>query len=81
MSRDKQPFLVVLDHMKAGYWGVMNARSESEIKAKWPELKIIRQRPHWMTQQEYDGYLGHPYDVNDAPHGILDIIAESRGAQ
>jgi hypothetical protein len=75
---DKKPFLIAFDYMKAGYWGVMSARSESEIRAKWPELMIVRDRPHWMSQDDYANYLDHAYDIDGAPHGILNIIVDSR---
>lgn len=67
--------------MKAGYWGVMNARSEDEIKAKWPELVVLHQRPSWMTAEDYENYEEHPYDIDGASYGILNIILNNRSGR
>jgi len=74
----KQPFLVAFEYMRAGYWGVMSARSEAEIKERWPELTVVRERPKWMSQETYANYLDHAYDIDGQPHGILDIVLNSR---
>lgn len=74
----KKHFLVGFEHMKAGYWGVMNARSEEEMKANWPELVVLHQRPGWMTPEDYENYEGHAYDIDGAPYGILTIILNNR---
>ena len=77
---DKRPFLVGFEYMKAGYWGVMSARSESEIKGRWPELSVVHDKPSWMSQETYADYLDHAYDIDGEPHGILNIILNSRAA-
>ena len=74
----KKLFLVGFDHMKAGYWGVISARSEAEIKARWPELTIVHNRPHWMTEEVYGNYVERAYDIDDPPLGILNIIINNR---
>lgn len=80
-EKKKKPFLVAYDFMKAGYWGVMFARSEAEILAKWPELAIVKERPHWMTEDDYNNELARAYDIDDTPHGILNMIVDSRHHQ
>jgi hypothetical protein len=74
----KKHFLVGFEHLKAGYWGVISARSETEIKAKWPELTIVHHRPRWMTEEEYGDYAEHAYDIDGPPYGILNIIVNNR---
>lgn len=79
MAKEKRPFLIEIDHMKAGYWGVMFARSEDEITHKWPEVNIVHDRPAWMSDDRYSQYMRRPYDIDsDNPGGILDIIVRSR---
>jgi hypothetical protein len=79
MSDDgKKPFLVAFGYLKAGYWGVMYARSPAEIQAKWPELVIADKRPEWMTGDDYSKYLARAYDIDGDPHGILNMILNSR---
>jgi hypothetical protein len=77
-DESKKPFLVAFDYLKAGYWGVMFARSQEEIHAKWPELTVVEDRPHWMSEDDYRSYLARAYDIDDAPYGILNIIVNSR---
>jgi hypothetical protein len=78
MPNEKHPFLVAFDYMKAGYWGVMIARSESEIEQKWPELKVVQEKPRWMTEINYRDCFDRAYDIDGQPHGILNIILNSR---
>jgi hypothetical protein len=80
-GESKKPFLVAFDYLKAGYWGVMLARSPAEIHAKWPELTIVEDRPPWMTEDDYQNYLARAYDIDGAPHGILNMILNSRRSQ
>jgi hypothetical protein len=82
MTAEKRPFIIEIDHMKAGYWGVMLARSEEEIREKWPEVNIVYDHPKWMSDDRYERYLSHPYDIDDDdPHGILNIIVRSRSGR
>ena len=78
MAADKHPHLIGFDHLEAGYWGVMLARSEAEIAEKWPEVSIVQQRPRWMSDERYAKYLADPYVIDGEPRGILNIIVRSR---
>ena len=80
-DENKKPYLVGFDYLKAGYWGVMLAHSQAEIRTKWPELTIVEDRPHWMSEDKYSYYLMRAYDIDDPPHGILNIIINSRRYQ
>jgi hypothetical protein len=79
MMRAKRSFLFGFECMKAGYWGVMTASSEAEIKERWPELTVVKQKPKWMTDAAYADYLDHAYDIDGEPHGILNIVLNARG--
>jgi hypothetical protein len=81
MIEDKKPFLVAYDYGMGGLWGVVDARSEGELHAKFPELAIVDERPSWMTQERYDEILRrehHDIDEDD-PRGLLRAVVADRG--
>ncbi len=64
----KRKFLVVHDYGTGGLWCVMAARSEAEIAEKFPELKVIEDRPPWMNDDEYRRIeIGSSFDIDDDP--------------
>lgn len=80
MIEDKRPFLVAYDYGMGGLWGVIDARSEGEIHAKFPELSILEERPPWMTQERYEEIFHrehHDIDEEDA-RGLLRAVLADR---
>jgi len=64
----KERFLVVHDYGMGGLWGVMSARSESEIVENFPALKVIESRPAWMSDDEYQRIeTSNSFDIDDEP--------------
>jgi hypothetical protein len=45
-------FLVVYDYGTGGVWGLVEARSEAEIVSAFPELKVMHERPQWLTTEQ-----------------------------
>lgn len=37
----KRPFLAVYDYAQGGVWAIVSARSERDIKARFPEFEIF----------------------------------------
>ena len=73
MPNEKRPFLVAYDYGMGGLWGVMLARSEDEIRDRYPELGVARTRPAWMSDERYDQlYEEELHDIDGAPWGIID---------
>lgn len=66
--QDKMDFLVSYDFGKAGVWGVVKARTVDEIKAKYPELEVIKAVPNNFT-----------FDIDDEPQGWLAEMVGERG--
>lgn len=66
--QDKIEFLVSYDFGKAGVWGILKARSADEIKAKYPELEIVKTVPNHFT-----------FDIDDEPQGWLAEMVRDRG--
>ena len=68
----KNKYLIVHDYGMGGVWGIISARSEQEIRQKYPSVKIMETRPTWMTNAEYSQILSkNSFDIDDAPHGWL----------
>jgi hypothetical protein len=52
--------------------GVINARSKDEILVKYPRLKVIDDRPAWISDAEYRNIAStDTYDVDHQPTGWL----------
>ena len=64
----KQSFLVVHDYGAGGLWGIMSATSEEAISTKFPGLKVVRDRPSWMSDDEYRRIEAlFSFDIDDDP--------------
>jgi hypothetical protein len=74
-SRSKKRYLVVYDYGTGGLWGVIEARSETEILSEYPELKIVS-RPAWMSEERFRTLEVH--DIDGAPWGILNAVLDDR---
>jgi len=66
--QNKIDFLVSYDFGKAGVWGVLKARTIDEIKAKYPELEVVKAVPNDFT-----------FDIDDEPQGWLAEMVGERG--
>jgi hypothetical protein len=76
---NKHLFLVCYDYGGGGLWGTMMARSESEIRAVYPELVIVNERPKWMTEERYKQLCEEQlHDIDGAPWGILNALLADR---
>jgi hypothetical protein len=76
---EKQPFLVAYDYGMGGLWGLMHARSEDEIREKYPELVVVTERPGWMTDLDYARMQqSERLDIDEAPKGMLKAVVTDR---
>lgn len=66
----KIEFLVSYDFGKAGVWGIIKARSADEIKAKYPELEVVKAVANHFT-----------FDIDDEPDGWLAELVNDRKAK
>jgi hypothetical protein len=74
----KQRYLIVHDYGMGGVWGVMAARSEEEIRQKYPQLKVVEVRPSWMSKADYDVILSNSsFDIEAEPLGWLAKLDET----
>lgn len=75
----KRLFLVAYDYGGGGLWGAMMARSEEEIRALYPELAIVQERPKWMTDDRYKQICEEQlHDIDGALWGILNAVLADR---
>jgi hypothetical protein len=79
LEEPKQEFLIVYDYGSGGLWGVMRARSAEEILARYPELRVEKERPEWMTDALFaDVRRVDTHDIDDEPHGLLKSLLSGR---
>lgn len=78
---DKREFLVAYDEINLGpgHWGIVNARSEDEIRARYPELRVVHQRPATMSDEQFELLRDLEWhDIDGSPWGILATVLEDR---
>ena len=71
-------FLVAYDYGMGGLWAVLIAPSQEAIEAKYPELGVAPDRPHWMDDQRYEKLRSEPLWLDDPPSGILVALVSAR---
>jgi hypothetical protein len=77
-SQDR-PFLVVYDYGTGGLWGVLMAPSKAAIEERYPELGIVNEPPHWMTDERYESLMADPLWLDDEPpQGLLGVLLSDR---
>ncbi len=75
----KKTYLLVYDYGMGGIWSIMTARSEEEIKLKYPELYVYEEKPSWMDDQFYEHLrLVRCYDIDDKAYGWLESFVAER---
>lgn len=74
-------FLVVYDYGQGGVWAFVRAPSPDEIRRRFPELRVVSERPPWMSDElRLQIEETESYDLDEAPRGLLaDLIARRKG--
>jgi hypothetical protein len=74
----KHTFLCVYDYGMGGIWMTIDASSANEIEKRFPDFKVIGDRPAWMTDDEYERIAQESaYDI-DSPAGWLSSFIYSK---
>lgn len=80
-SSGTEKFLVVYDYGQGGVWAFVRATSPDEIRRRFPELRVVTARPHWMSDElrlQIEETENH--DLDEPPRGLLaDLIAQRKG--
>jgi hypothetical protein len=71
-------FLVCYDYGNGGLWGILITPSEDAIRAKYPELAIVEERPRWMDDETLDRFHAEPLRLEDEPTGLLTALVADR---
>jgi hypothetical protein len=75
----KKQYLVVHDYGTGGVWAIISARSEEEICEKYPGLKIVNDRPAWMSDMAYENIReSNSFDIDATPAGWLARLHEDK---
>jgi hypothetical protein len=76
---EKQSYLAVSDYGQGGVWVVIDARSEEETAAAYPELKVVHDRPSWLSESEMNLIREQFHFDIDAPlSGWLAVLVGGR---
>jgi len=75
----KHKFLVVYDYGQGGVWAFLNARSRQQVESDFPELRIVAERPDWMSETELKRVEMRMNFDADHPSGWLKTLIERRG--
>jgi hypothetical protein len=76
---EDQEWLIAYDYGMGGLWGVMIAPSAEAIRAKYPELSVVDERPRWMTEERYAKLRSDPLWLDDeVPTGLLKAAVADR---
>ena len=74
----KHEFLILYDYGQGGVWAFVKARSQDQIKRRFPAFEIVEEPPEWMTLETLDRLRERmTFDI-DEPTGWLAEVAESR---
>src|SRR2546426_5837112 len=74
----KRPYLVVYEYGQGAVWAYVTARSGSEVERQFPELKIVKEPPDWMSRSERSRLKRTmTFDI-DQKEGLLRKILEQR---
>ena len=70
-------YLVVYDYGMGGVWSYIHADSAERIERLYPDLKVVPERPEWMTdEREQRIRQNRTFDVEN-PAGWLLMLPRS----
>lgn len=69
--RPKKPYLAVYDYGTGGVWVLIDAFNERQVTAVYPQLKVVSERPEWMTDEDYEDILERMRFDLESPSGWL----------
>ena len=75
---EKLTFLCVYDYGMGGVWMTINAQSANEIEDKFADVKVVTDRPDWMTDDEYKRIARESAHDIDSPTGWLSSFIYSK---
>jgi hypothetical protein len=74
---EKLAYLVAYDYGQGAVWAIIHARSQPEIEAKYPGLKIYREPPPFLAKKEIEVIAATSnFDIDAPPQGWLAKYAE-----
>jgi len=81
MTNDiKKAFLSAYDYGMGGLWVLIDARTPEEIETLYPELKVVLERPKWLTDEIWKTIERNShFDIDAEPSGLLEQLVRERG--
>jgi hypothetical protein len=73
----RKEFLVVYDYGTGGAWAYLLADSAAQIHDRFPELRVVGERPDWLTDEEVQHLRGRmTIDIDDVGNQFLAALAQ-----
>ena len=66
-----RPYLAVYDYDTGGIWIKIKADSDRAVETRYPVLKVVTERPSWMSDLEYNAI--QLIDIDDEPPSWLTL--------
>jgi hypothetical protein len=85
-ENQKRKYLALYDYQTGGVWVFIYARSEAEVLAKYPEMRIMDERansrnlypPSISDEERAKIERSMTYDIDDPPSGFLRSLVDNR---
>jgi hypothetical protein len=75
----KKRYLVVGDYGQGAVWLLIDAESPNLIESKFPELKVVFDRPAWLTEEQMRNLEETAcYDLDAPLTGFLELLVAER---
>jgi hypothetical protein len=72
-------YLVAYDYGMGGLWAVLIAPSRDDIAAKYPELNVVDEVPHWMDEERLAQLRADALFLDEEiPSGMLKAVVADR---
>jgi hypothetical protein len=78
-ANKKQTFLVASDYGMGATWLLIDARRPDEIEDAYPELRVVHNRPAWLTDERWTQMDREAhFDIDAQPTGFLAALIAER---
>lgn len=75
----REEFLVVYDYGTGGAWAYLLADTAAQIRDRFPELRVVNERPGWLTEEEEQHLRGRmTIDIDDVGNQFLAALVQQR---
>ena len=75
----KKPFLVPYDYRTGGGWAYLVAEPHEQVEQRFPELRVVHERPSWLNEAEERNLRERmTIDIDDSENLFLAALLRGR---